>query len=133
MFLNISFGDNDFGFPMHDALRRLWNYIHENNAHLLKKEALADLFKKLHKCGALLTMVERLFLLEIECQQVEFRTRGLYNTTKWQEHKVTVPTKLAIHKQYFNLRITLLKDKPKKWKNGEHAWVNLETGEVGQI
>jgi len=49
-YLEIIFHDNDFGIPIEHALKRLWEFMVKNNAHL-SKVPLANLFVWLHKQG----------------------------------------------------------------------------------
>lgn len=129
-YLEVTFGDNDFGRPVIDALTRLWKWMHESNGHHGKP--MGELFKKLHNEGILLKMVNRLVDSEYIAQDVEFATRGVHNMEEWPEsHRHKIPTTLrSIATPYLSLELRLHSNKrfTKEWKNGEHAWLNLQTG-----
>ena len=98
-YLRVKFGDNDFGWPVRDALRRLWGYINENNHGPIGEPGgsfsgitTPEIFVRLHKARALATMLERLFLLEDLAQEVESLTRGLYwKKVNWKEAVIRDP------------------------------------------
>ena len=115
MYLVVKFFDNDFGTPMLRALERLWKYIHDNNARLAgqrdgewiilpsgslticrSRPTLTKIYQKLHECGALESLILRLFVLEQLCQDVEHKTRDLArNDVDWNERIVKDPLHLT--------------------------------------
>lgn len=134
IFIEVAFGDNDFGFPIVAALKRLWGYVHKNNAHLVESNSrtVPQMFYELHKHSALETMIKRLFVLETLCGSVEFKTRGLaYKKVDWKEKIIKGPHGFKGHDNYLGCAVKFHKTKKftHKWQNGEHAWLDLETGE----
>ncbi|GAH36502.1 unnamed protein product, partial [marine sediment metagenome] len=89
-FLEVSFGDNDFGLPVEEALKRLWKYVDGNNNGPGRKnehfsgKSTPQIFERLYEVGALTTLLERLYCLEKLAFDAEFLTRGLY----WADEKV---------------------------------------------
>lgn len=136
----VKFYDNDFGRPMLAALGRLWDWINMNNAHLAGRGdylTIPQMYQKLLKCGALKSLLLRLFILEDLCCDVEYHTRGLYHWKPWVEEKVGFdnPSDLGPPNNYLSVEVTLYekrKDIPDlEWANGECAYLELETGGVG--
>lgn len=152
-YIEVIFHDNDFGQPVKAALVRLWGYISENNGHLVP--SLIPLFVSLHRVGALADLFERLYVLEYLAGDVEFKTRGLYwdhcskplarylktrdkkkayrPTSNFREARIKDPGKVRYENTYLKFKFHFRQsDKfTKKWQNGEHAYLNMETGEVG--
>ena len=140
-FLQVSFHDNDFAFPMESALKRLYGYIHDNNAHCIHEVAnehfsdrsIPDMFIELHKAKLLSPMFHELWVLEYLCGNVEHITRGLYQTKiNWATHVLPIDEKKRIEK-YLDAKVSLHIDGTfrEKWENGEHGFLNLVTGEAG--
>lgn len=135
-YLEIKFHDNDFSHCGSLAVQQLWKYIAENNRHMLSGEALTDVFKKLHKAGALESMIRRLWVLEILKTRVEWKTRGLYydnqpafSSVKWDEKAITDPIQDTFS-DYLTFDIEFHEsDTFIEWSNGEHIWLNIETGD----
>ncbi len=136
-YLEVTFGDNDFGWTVRDAMKRLWGYIHQNNAHHLEgtKRTISRLFKDLHDKGLLIPMLARLVDCEDAAQNVEFTTRGIHDMDDWPEsidsHKVPESTG-SITGYYLHLEIKFRNNRnfTKKCQNGEHAWLDLSTGDA---
>lgn len=114
----------------------------ENNAHL-SMVPLANLFVWLHKQGHLSGMINRMVDAENLISDVEHRTRGIHSyvgnktrpnsPAKWYNHKKLNGKKLkSITETYLSIDIKFhRKDKfAQDWKNGEHAYLNLISGEV---
>ncbi len=134
-YLDVRFGDNDFGFPMIAALRRLWGWINKNNGHLtgVINRSVPQMFYELHQAGALESMIKRLLVLETLCGEVEFATRGLYvEKVDWATKKMDKRIRSERHENYLSCEVEFHKNKrfAAHWENGEHAWLNLVTGEV---
>jgi hypothetical protein len=75
-------------------------------------------------------MVERLYHLAYLEGDVEFATRGLYWTkVRWKESKIIQPLE---KENYLSIHIKFRKSGKFKetWQNGEHAYLDLKTGEV---
>jgi hypothetical protein len=137
-YLVVKFYDNDFGTPMLAALARLWGYIDGNDRAYSQPQYMnvTQVFEKLLECGAFQPMLLRLFVLENLCSDVEGKTRGLHNWHEWSAEKAMIdkPSHLepdtylscdvAIYGQYENIPDI-------DWANGECAYLNLTTGEVG--
>jgi len=136
-YLEIKFHDNDFSHAGKLAVQQLWNYLAENNRHMLSGETMTDIFKKLHEHEALESMIRRLWVLEILKTRVEWKTRGLYydshpafSNVKWEEKAVTDPIE-DTHSDYLTFDIEFHKsDSFIEWQNGEHIWMNIETGDA---
>jgi hypothetical protein len=145
MYLVVKFFDNDFGYPMLGALTRLWEYIHTNNAHLTGPDrprsahrsglTLTQLYQSLHECGALESLILRLFVLERLCQDVEHKTRGLtWADVDWAEHVVKEPSHLT-DDTYLSVEVDIYGEYETipdiEWANGECAFLNLDDGTIG--
>ena len=81
----------------------------------------------------MVSLIERLYILEYLSGEVEFITRGLYWTsTKWEEQGIKNSSVVHHENTYLSFDLSFHKtDKfTKKWQNGEHAWLNLKTGEA---
>lgn len=136
-FLEVSYGDNDFSRPVKHALKRLWQFITENNSHLIDSfsypRGIPEIFIELHRAGALDKMLCRLIDAEYLALEVEGYTRGLcYEEVDWKAYKKLSPIK-SITTQYLLIDIKFYKDAKfqKKWQNGECAYLELKAGEVG--
>lgn len=131
-YLKIEFGDNDFGFPVQDALKRIWADIHENNAGCLDptSRTIPEMFQELHKAGALESMVARAIDCEDHYSAVECSTRCLYwDKIDWKEKKVS-KTFESITDKYLSVDLSFHAKMCEEWANGEEAWLDLETGAV---
>ena len=133
-YLEVIFGDNDYGRPVADGLRRLWVYVHQNNAHL-SKEPLSKMFTFLHAKGFLAPLLSRLVDAEYLAGKVEFATRGVYSRKEKfvDDGHFDIPTAMeSITSRYLTLELRFRRNKTfaNKWQNGEHAWLDLETGKV---
>lgn len=136
-YLEVEYGDNDFGWPVERALKRLWENIVKNNTHF-PKVAIADLFVFLHGKKALVVILARLVDAECIADNAEFATRGISNYLDscypLKEFSIdSNPKKYkSITGDYLNLTLRLHKNKEfaRDWKNGEHAYLNLVSGKV---
>lgn len=132
-YLSVSFGDNDFGGIVITALKRIWQWVQTNNAHCVGSahpRTVPQMFRKLHTAKALITMIERMCDVEHMASDVEFATRGLYwKKVEWSEKCIT--SKFA-QLNYLSFGLKFYRDKTftKKWKNGEVAWLDFETGDA---
>ena len=128
-FLDVDFGDNDFGFCMEAALKRLWGYVNDNNGHMAAHTGLSvpDLFCRLHKHSKLEPLIDRLYVLEYLCCDVEYATRGLDRMAEWNKH---LPTKEVKDDEYLRCHVMMRHNDTfrRKWQNGEHAYLELQTG-----
>lgn len=142
-YMKVCFHDNDFGGYVSDAVKRLWGWIHESNAHCLNAfgegdstfsdRTLTDIFHELNKAGSLAPMIERLIDAEYIAGDVEFNTRGLYWTkVDWEDAK-KLPENLRGCTDYLHVDITFRKTPDRKWRNGEIIMLNTETGEVKSL
>ncbi len=135
-FLEVVFGDNDFGIPMEAALSRLWGYVHENNAHLVSvaPRSIPWMFVGLHEAGVLKGLVDRLFILETLCLDVEHSTRGLYwETVDLKKHALeTEVIDAKRYESYLNCDLSFHVDNlfTIGGQNGECACLDLTTGYV---
>lgn len=136
-YLEIKFHDNDFSHAGKLAVKQLWSYLAENNRHMLSGETMTDIFKKLYEHEALESMIRRLWVLEILKTRVEWKTRGLYydfhpafGKVKWEEKAITDPIE-DTHSDYLTFDIEFHEsDAFIEWNNGEHIWLNIETGDA---
>lgn len=146
-YLEVIFGDNDFGLCVKDGLKRVWEWTHSNNAHLLanRGQDLHKIFQKLHQHGALKPLLERAIYLEYLYWTVEFATRGLYwdhgpvkhsgCSVQWDKTKIAQVSAKEVAKpitNYLDIELHFRKSGAfkEKWRNSEHAYLNLETGEA---
>lgn len=134
-FLEVAFQDNDFGIPIEAALRRLWKYVHESNGHLIRvaDRSIPQMFVGLHDAGVLKSLVERLFVLETLCMDVEGATRGLYyETVDWKRNSLeTEAIDAKRYEDYLSCELSFHNEREfVEGQNGEHAWLDLTSGEV---
>ena len=139
-YLRVKFGDNDFGIPVQDALKRIWADVHRNNAHLIdpawgrqedhELSSLPEMFHALHKVGALKPMIARTVDCEYHYSDVESATRGLYSQKFPWDDKVVTKTFESITDKYLSTDLSFHAEMSESWANGEEAWLDLETGKV---
>ncbi len=130
-FLDVSFGDNDFGGCMVSALSRLWDYVNENNGHLtvVAGRSVPAMFCQLHAHGKLEPMIHRLWALEYLCSHVESATRGLYwEQVDWENKNIT-DDGVADDYLQCSVKLRFADTFRSKWQNGEHAWLDLRNGD----
>ena len=144
-YLIFMFYDNDFGFPICKALRKVWKFIHNNNAHCLREKGkgnenfsdrdMYDIFRKLYNNGTLSKMLELLYASYEMQSRVEYATRGLYWTKVdwgrncWKESAKppAIPDSyISFDKEHFVFKRN--DEFKKKWQNGEYCYLDLETG-----
>lgn len=137
MFLHVKFHDNDFSFPLVDALKELWNYTNDNNGHKTKHHGLIEMFIALNERGILKALIVRLWVLKAMAIHVEWETRGLH----YEEPHIKVPDWIGADKNslpivdkytdYFNeMSLEFVKNSSDVNNNGEHGWLDLNTGYV---
>jgi len=142
IYMKVNFYDNDYGQPVTNAIKRLWTWIHKNNAHCLRSKGkgdthfsdrtLSDIFIELNNVDALVPMIERLIDSEYIAFDVEFSTRGLYwDSVDWKEKKI--PKKMKRCTDYLNVDVSFQKTYSKNWQNGEVLILNTETGKVESL
>jgi len=144
LYVEVLFGDNDFGAHFESALKQIWKWIYCSNRHLLhdrwpreeNERSMSDLFRKLHNVSKLKEMILYLFTTHYLGGHVEFATRGLHRKGQLgldQEFKFPVIDTISSY--FSNIEIVLHDDGAfmKKDQNGEHAWLNCETGMAGTI
>ncbi len=131
MFLRITFGDNDFGWPVERALERIWFWMRKSHGRGVE---LSSYFEKLHKSGLLLKMIERAIDAENHYNAVEYGTRlGRYEE---EIEDTEYPLSLLVGsfdpltKRYLYIKIDFLSKESNEWANGEEAVLNLQTGQV---
>lgn len=140
-YLEVDFYDNDFGYPIRDAVKKIWDWIFESNEHMLmggedwSDKTLSQVFQALHEAGALQPMIQRTYQIECLHSAVEFATRGLYwKEVKWEKKKIG----LLSAKELGNCDSIDIKFRPDDsfmrktecTNNGESLVLNLETGEI---
>ena len=137
MFLHVKFHDNDFSQPLTEALEELWNYINENNGSMTKHRSVIEMFQALDDSKLLKAMVIRLWTLKSIARHVEWECRGLH----WEKLNIEMPNWVDVDKEvlpvedeytkYFNaMSIEFVKHKSTDDENGEHGWIDLNTGYV---
>lgn len=134
-YLEIEGHDNDFGFSLESALRRIWGWLNESNGHLcdVARRSLPVMFEELHNADALESLIQRAWVLEAMILDVEFNLRGLYlETVRWKEKAITTPIKDNLS-DYLTFGIAFHPSPTFRdvWKNGEHAWLDLKNGDAG--
>lgn len=132
MYLELKFHDNDFSIPMFEAISELYKYIKENN---YDKKPL-DIFKGLHNANQLIPMINRLCVLRTLAREVETMTRaikdeGVWETFKapWLDNLVPISEKYT---EYFrrDLCVEFHEKRHNEFQNGEHIWLDLDSGKV---
>lgn len=139
-FLEIAGHDNDFTQPCEEALKQLWEWMNENNGWVKDSNGnhqLVKYFKLMHKEGNLKPAIKKLWILRTIAYRVENLTRCLYMAPKtWSSHdEKPGPEEYIFLEDYLDFKI-YFRQRDKfiaKDKNGEHAWLDLETGEVGSF
>jgi len=137
MFLHVKFHDNDFSQPLTEALEDLWKYINENNGHITKHRSVIEMFQALSDSKLLKAMVVRLWTLKSIACHVEWECRGLH----WGKLNIEMPDwvgddgeVLPIEDKYTKylstMSIEFVKNKSDDDENGEHGWIDLNTGYV---
>lgn len=137
-YLEIKFHDNDFGHCFQEALKRIYNYIHDNNHHLLETDqTLVALFLELADQGILFEMIKKACVLEHLYNNIEFATRGLYRgKVSWAidnlRRVVQIGEDFSRYDDYFNFEIEFhdTTDFSKEWRNGEHYGLDIATGYI---
>lgn len=132
-FLVLDFHDNDYGSAVELGMKRLYEYVKENN-WMLSPEQLVDVFHKLHEHEALLPLINRAVDAEQIYWDVEHATRGLsydYDyPVDWDSHKLKLITSYdSITDHYLIIDIWFSDSLPEEWENGERFIFNLLTGE----
>lgn len=92
-YIIIDYHDNDFGWPVLNAVRRYYDYVVTNNCDVMKPNPstyvfnthprmAADLFSKLHAYGVLQYHLRKMIASEYIASNIECSTRGIftYNT-----------------------------------------------------
>lgn len=138
MYLKFKFHDNDFSFPIQDALECFWEYVKDNNGkYWSNKNALhpAMPFQQLNEVGQLLPLLIRTCTLHTLLREVETATRNLkeegvskYFVEDWM--KEILPLQDTYSKYFSEATIEFVKDGDFTWNNGEDCWLNLWTGEA---
>lgn len=143
--LEVIYGDNDFGYPVHNAVKKVYDWIFTSNDHCINKSGrpskhfssrtIAGIFLKLHKVKALEPMIQRTYQIEYYHGNVEFMTRGLYWPEVDWEKKIPLPLENDPPESYLGISLKFRKNKNfmknEKWgNNGESLCLDLETGEI---
>jgi len=134
MYLEIKFHDNDFTFPLQEALEFLWEYIKDNNGKYFSNGTPEKPFLYLHKANQLIPLINRTWALTTLLREVETMTRNIdeggvnkYSKVDWLEKEVG-PIQ-ETHSKYLNeFDIEFHEEKNNEDQNGEHGWLNLTTG-----
>ena len=139
-YLRVEFGDNDFGWPVRDALKRIWADVYRNNAHLIDPAwrghdhefiSLSEMFYALHKVGALEPMIARAVDCECHYSDVESATRGLHPQRFPWDDKVVSKSFESITDKYLSTDLSFHAEMlESEADNSEDAWLDLETGKV---
>ena len=140
-YLEIQFHDNDFASDIMSSLQKLWKIIvqdYKDHEHYKIRRKPIDSFLYLHKVGLLNTMIEKLVVLSAMSHDVGWAALGIYN----KDHDViidrkkieSVITQAEHFEKYFKGMGIVFHDDlefSKTWENAEHAWLDIETGDVG--
>lgn len=140
MYLQVKFHDNDFSFPLEEALEELWCYIREHNASYYQtggedpSKLPETLFKQLHAAGQLVPMINRMWVLRVLSREVETMTRHLgdginiYSKKEWLDD--LQPIKDTYTEYFGKFDIEFHKSRSNEFENGEDGWLDLETGKT---
>ncbi len=145
MYLHIKASDNDFSFPLQEALEEFWQYMNDNNktSYLCPIEdrwknddiAQADLFVSLHTAGQLKPMLIRMWVLRTLLREVETMTRHIddkgvsaYNKTECMTMSNPIEDTYSSYLEDFEIEFCDSMDE--EWNNGEDGWLDLNNGEV---
>jgi len=134
-YLEVIFGDNDFGSIVRDALAYLWGVLAQNSDSSGVSEV--QLVLRLHEAGVLLPVIRRLCFLVDQLAGVERGLRGCYSPSFEFRGCCSASGDLfaivdadGIKGLEFELKFHRGFGFARKWANGEHAWLDLDTGEV---
>lgn len=138
MFLEFKFHDNDFGNDAKEALDKLWQLVSGDisaHSHSANRTA-SEVFVYLHGTGLLKQMIKKLMVLSATAHDIEWATRGLHKKGAAFFHDKIDPVSkdVARFEKYFDdIEIELHKTKKfsGEWMNSEHAWLDLDTGDIG--
>jgi hypothetical protein len=132
MFLEITFHDNDSMNPVNKALRRLYEYI-DSESKDYDGTITESIFKNLHEHNALLPMIQRLYVIELLANDIEYLTRGLSSKNiDYSEFIIRNPNKVSYENKYLKFDLKFHKDGQfmMRDENREKSSLNLWTGEV---
>lgn len=138
MYLLLKFQDNDFSFPMRDALEGFWQYIKDNNEIYFSNKNdkyPRQVFERLHNAGQLIPLLCRTWVLHTLLREVETATRHInedgiskYSKEDWMSNNT--PVEDTYTKYLGTFSIEFHKNKDDEYQNGEYGWLDLYSGEA---
>lgn len=141
MYLELIFHDNDFTKDIYWALYKIWRWVKDdfdiNSCSGPDRRSVADSFKFLHERGKLLPMIKKMITVYAITHDVLWTTNGLYSK---KYDVIPLPSLEFViedakkYEPYFDkIDIKFHEDNEfiKEHHNGEHGWIDLNTGERG--
>lgn len=129
MFLEVRFHDNDFSQRFMYILDTLWKYIKEKKP-FSDERTIAELFFDLHTCRCLQPMLVSMIAAEATIHSVRrAAAMSVYETSR------KYPTNEFYTKYFKDIELEFHKTNKfiEEWHNGEHYWLDLDSGTVGQF
>lgn len=128
MFLEVKFHDNDFSLRFVSILDALWKSVHKERMSFDNRTD-TEVFQELDRNEELREMIIHLVSAE-SIINGELRSAARYPKE--------APSQLTydFYKQYFDdvkLEFHDTDEFTEEWQNGEHYWVNLDSGAIGQF
>ena len=143
IFLEVKYGDNDFGWTVAEAMERLFNDIADNTTYRSKNiynyHSLYKYFKILHLENALDPMIRGYVAAYSVINSLEFCSRGLKDGRTPFASPDTIKESTKPEGEYEKCFGYLTDFKPKfhmngefatVWQNGEHCALDLITGKA---
>lgn len=137
MFLEFKFHDNDFSWDAIQSLSIIYRWVKNDiDSHSLSSNnrTIPEAFEYLHERGLLLPMVKKMIVLNATNHDVEWATRGLHNSEYTLQDKIKPASeRVPFFEEYFDKIELAFHDNGEftlKNENGEHAWLDLDSGRV---
>jgi hypothetical protein len=130
-YLEVKFGDNDFGNEVAEALKKLWYFVKYNHCdnYSHEKQKVADCFVLLDKQEVLHKLLTQLIDAERIITNVEVATRFIHHAEILADQ---IKPFTSLTTEYLKIKLAFHKDKKfaEEWNNSESAYLVLRTGKV---
>ncbi len=142
-YITVHFGDNDFGWCVESALKRIWAWVDEKRNYQLaiNKRTIVHMLDHLRHTGWL----SKFIIQMIDIENAAFNVEGGLRCGVGGGAFASLPYEHDTHQREefdnFGTRVTTYlrpvicfrkgEKFKKKWANGKAYFLNIETGEVG--
>jgi hypothetical protein len=140
MFLEFKFHDNDFSWDAIEILTKIWGWVEGDiKSHSLShnNRTVPEAFKYLHERNLLAPMVKKMMVLSATAHDVEWATRGLHDSKYTSQDKIKPASeRVPFFEEYFDEIEIEFHDNGEftiKDENGEHSWLDLDSGRTGNF